>query len=144
MRLTLVLFVSSVAFAAGAAQPAAPLPWLGLAFVWAESGERSHALHVRAVTPGGPADKAGVRAGDLVTDVNGARVDFGDELEFLLYLQQRRPGERLRLSFVRDGRAIAAVMTVGQLAEEARPRWERNLRMARDRRAARERARVRP
>jgi S1-C subfamily serine protease len=141
IRVLILSLSAGLAFAAEAASKPAPLPWLGIAFTWAESDVRSRALHVRAVTPGGPAEKAGVRPGDLVTTVNGARVDFGDELEFLLYLQKRVAGERLRLKLVREGRPVDVIVTLGQLAEDARPKWERNLRMARERRAARERER---
>ncbi|HEY0160507.1 MAG TPA: PDZ domain-containing protein [Thermoanaerobaculia bacterium] len=138
IRLLMFSLGALLAFAAGAAEKP-PLPWLGMAFTWAESEARSRGLHVRAVTPGGPAEKAGVRPGDLVVTVNGTPVDFGDELEFLLYLQKRAPGERLRLQLVREGRAVATIVTLGRLPDEARPKWERNLRMARERRAARER-----
>jgi S1-C subfamily serine protease len=141
MRVAVALFAAVLAFGARSADKSSPLPWLGLAFTWAESDERSRALHVRAVTPGGPAESAGVKAGDLVTAVNGSRVDFGDELEFLLFLKQRTPGERLRLSIIREGREVHIAVTLGRLPDEARSKWERNLRMAREKRAARERAR---
>lgn len=141
IRVLIFSFTAMLALSANADKKQAPLPWLGIAFTWAESDAHNRALHVRGVTPGGPAEKAGVRPGDLITAVNGARVDFGDELEFLLYLEKRVPGERLRLQLVREGRILAAIVTLGQLADEARPRWERNVRMARARRAARERDR---
>jgi C-terminal processing protease CtpA/Prc len=112
-----------------------PLPWLGLSFTWSETAAHQHMLHVRAVTVAGPAARAGVRAGDLIAKINGERVDFGDELEFLLFLKDRKPGERLRLSVVREGRELPIIVTLGRLAEEARPKWERNLEMARSKRA---------
>jgi len=119
------------------ADPKKPLPWLGLSFTWSETSARTHMLHVRNVTRGGPAERAGIRTGDFVATINGERVDFGDELEFLLFLLERKPGERLRMTLIRDGREIVAVLTLAVLVEESRPKWERNLEMARQKRAQR-------
>ena len=44
-------------------------PWLGV--ITAEAGGR---VLVRRVTPGGPAEKAGLKAGDVIVDVGGKRV----------------------------------------------------------------------
>jgi C-terminal processing protease CtpA/Prc len=120
-----------------AAEPKKPLPWLGLSFTWSETSAQTHMLHVRNVVRGGPAERAGVRTGDFVATINGERVDFGDELEFLLFLLERKPGERLRMTLIREGRELPAVVTLAPLAEESRSKWERNLEMARQKRAQR-------
>jgi len=120
-----------------AANPKKPLPWLGLSFTWSETSTQTHMLHVRNVARGGPSERAGVRTGDFVATINGERVDFGDELEFLLFLLERKPGERLRMTLIREGREIPAVVTLAPLAEESRSKWERNLEMARQKRAQR-------
>jgi C-terminal processing protease CtpA/Prc len=120
-----------------AADPKKSLPWLGLSFTWSETSAQTHMLHVRNVARGGPAERAGIRTGDFVAKINGERVDFGDELEFLLFLLERKPGERLRVTLIREGREIPAVVTLAPLAEESRSKWERNLEMARQKRAQR-------
>jgi C-terminal processing protease CtpA/Prc len=114
-----------------------PLPWFGVSFTWSEVGSKIHMLHVRHVARGGPAELAGVRAGDLISTINGNRVDFGDELEFLLFIAARKPSERLHLTLIREGRAFPVIVTLAQLAEDSRPKWERNLEMARRKRASR-------
>lgn len=114
-----------------------PLPWLGIAFTWSETATKTHMLHVRSVTPDGPAQRAGIRAGDFVATINGERVDFGDELEFLLFLIERKPGERLRIGVVREGQNVPVQVTLGELPEQRRVKWEQNLEMARRQRAAR-------
>jgi putative serine protease PepD len=93
---------------------------------------------LRHVARGGPAERAGVRPGDLISTINGNRVDFGDELEFLLFIAARKPGERLHLTLIREGRALPVIVTLAKLAEESRPKWERNLEMARRKRSSRE------
>lgn len=144
-RSVMCAILSAVAIAACPALVAGdklpPLPWLGLAFTWTESQSRNHLLHVRRVTSGAPAEQGGVRAGDLITAMNGERVDFGDELEFLLFLETKKPGRPLRLTIVRDGREREVAVILGVLPEAQRGKWERNLNMARAARARRERAR---
>ncbi|MEU6401377.1 trypsin-like peptidase domain-containing protein [Streptomyces sp. NPDC046985] len=54
-----------------------------------------------SVTPGGPADKAGVKAGDVITAVDGQRVRSGDEL--IARTRAHRPGDRLELTVKRAG-----------------------------------------
>lgn len=114
-----------------------PIPWLGLSFMWSETGAQTHMLHVRKVAKAGPAERAGIREGDLIARINGERVDFGDELDFLLFLADRSPGERLTLTVIREGRRIPLEIVLGRLADDARPNWERNLEMARRQRGRR-------
>jgi len=131
--------VISTAFAdAAPASTPPPLPWFGVSFIWSEVAPTTQMLHVRHVARGGPAERAGIRAGDLISTINGNRVDFGDELEFLLFIAARKPGERLQLTLIREGRALTVVVTLAQLAEASRPKWERNLEMARKKRFDRE------
>jgi C-terminal processing protease CtpA/Prc len=140
MKLGLVKYIASVTFIYGSvllADPRKPLPWLGLSFTWSETSAQTHMLHVRYVARGGPAERAGVQTGDFVATINGERVDFGDELEFLLFLLERKPGERLRMTLIREGRELPVVVTLAPLAEVSRSKWERNLEMARQKRAQR-------
>ncbi|MGV9990435.1 trypsin-like peptidase domain-containing protein [Streptomyces sp. NPDC003374] len=53
------------------------------------------------VTPGGPGAKAGIRAGDVITEVDGQRVHSGEEL--IVKTRAHRPGDRLRLTVRRGG-----------------------------------------
>ncbi|MFF4737651.1 trypsin-like peptidase domain-containing protein [Streptomyces sp. NPDC001262] len=63
------------------------------------------------VTPGGPGDKAGIRTGDVIRAVDGVRVHNGQEL--IVKVRSHRPGDRLRLTVERDGRAHTAALTLG-------------------------------
>ncbi|NEA67797.1 trypsin-like peptidase domain-containing protein [Streptomyces sp. SID12488] len=62
------------------------------------------------VTKGGPGDRAGLRAGDIVTAVDGRRVHSGEEL--IVRIRAHRPGDRLELSLLRGGgqRTISLVL----------------------------------
>ncbi|WP_345055715.1 S1C family serine protease [Streptomyces rameus] len=54
-----------------------------------------------AVTRGGPGERAGLKAGDLITEVGGVRVHTGEEL--IVRIRAHRPGDRLRLTVERGG-----------------------------------------
>lgn len=64
-----------------------------------------------AVSRGGPAAKAGIRPGDVITRVDGQRVHNGEEL--IVKIRSHRPGNRLELTFVRDGRERTMTLTLG-------------------------------
>lgn len=63
------------------------------------------------VTPGGPGDKAGIEAGDVITEVDGVRVHSGQEL--IVKIRSHRPGDRLRLTLKRDGDERTVELTLG-------------------------------
>ncbi|MEU5168755.1 S1C family serine protease [Streptomyces mutomycini] len=64
-----------------------------------------------AVTEGGPADKAGIRAGDVITEVEGRRVHSGEEL--IVKIRAHRPGDRLGLVLTRGGKDLSMTLTLG-------------------------------
>ncbi|MFE9248051.1 S1C family serine protease [Streptomyces sp. NPDC007088] len=65
----------------------------------------------RAVTPHGPADRAGLRPGDLVTRADGRPVTSGDDL--IVRIRAHRPGDELRLTYRRGGHEHVTRLTLG-------------------------------
>ncbi|WP_455358621.1 trypsin-like peptidase domain-containing protein [Streptomyces sp. SYSU K21746] len=63
------------------------------------------------VTVGGPADKAGIEPRDVITKVDGQRVHSGEEL--IVKIRAHRPGDRLELTVVRDGRERTLGVVLG-------------------------------
>ncbi|MCX5267046.1 S1C family serine protease [Streptomyces sp. NBC_00199] len=63
------------------------------------------------VTAGGPGARAGLRAGDVVTQVDGQRVHSGEEL--IVRTRAHRPGDRLRLTILRDGAERSLTLVLG-------------------------------
>lgn len=53
------------------------------------------------ITPGGPADKAGLKAGDVVLAVNGRTVNNGDEL--IVAIRAAQPGDTVTFKVQRGG-----------------------------------------
>jgi len=66
---------------------------------------------VSQVVEGSPADKAGVKAGDVVTTVNGKPVKTGSELRNAIGLL--RIGDKVELGLIRDGKPRRVTATVG-------------------------------
>lgn len=64
-----------------------------------------------AVTPGGPGAKAGIRPGDVITEVDGQRVHSGEEL--IVKIRAHRPGDRLDLALTRGGKDLSISLTLG-------------------------------
>lgn len=66
---------------------------------------------VQQVQPGGPADKAGIKAGDIITSIDGRTIKDGDDL--VNDIAARHPGTNIRLGFLRDGKPSDTTVTVG-------------------------------
>ena len=79
-----------------------------------QTGDQS-GLYVLAVTPGGPAQSAGLRAGDVVPAVDGSAITDADQLDVISVT--RSPGDRVRLTYRRAGASADAEVTlIGQPA----------------------------
>lgn len=72
-------------------------------------------LRIKNVIAGSPAEKAGLRAGDLILGNNGAGVSTMEDL--LLSLRNTRPGELVHFNLLRDGARQPAVIRVAALPE---------------------------
>ena len=68
-------------------------------------------LFVTATTPGGPAAAAGLRAGDVITALDGQQAGDTEQLDVLSVT--RSPGDRVRVSYRRDGSSAEATVTLG-------------------------------
>ncbi|MGE3959430.1 MAG: Do family serine endopeptidase [Vicinamibacterales bacterium] len=80
---------------------------------------------VSSVAPGGPAEKAGVKPGDVVTQFNGKPVQNTTDLQKMV--SATKPGTSVALTVVRNGKEQTIRATVEELDLEA----ERNGRSAR-------------
>ena len=66
---------------------------------------------VRAVTGGGPADKAGLRAGDVVTRIDDRRVTDANSL--VVAVRAHHPGATVTVTYTRGGHSATARATLG-------------------------------
>jgi putative serine protease PepD len=70
----------------------------------------AHGLLVVGVTPAGPSAAAGIRPGDIITEIDGKPATSAEQLQALTLT--RRSGETVRLTFERDGREQTATVTL--------------------------------
>ncbi len=83
-------------------------PWIGVVYggeVDAQSGQAynlgtDHGVVVRQVEPTGPAARAGVQPGDIITAVNGERIDSWSD--FVRDIVTKKIGANVILTIVRD------------------------------------------
>ncbi|HUH40575.1 MAG TPA: DegQ family serine endoprotease [Castellaniella sp.] len=81
--------------------------------------DKAHGALVSNVEPGGPADKAGIRPGDVIVDYNGHNIDHMTDLPRLVGATQ--PGTDVKIEVWRKGKTIDLKAKVAELSDEAAP-----------------------
>lgn len=74
--------------------------------------ENAKGALVQQVVEGSPADKAGVKAGDVITSINGKTVSNSVELRNTIGLL--RIGEKVELAMIRDGKPQRVTAVIGE------------------------------
>jgi len=64
-----------------------------------------------AIAPDSPAEDAGIEDGDIVTSINGRRIDANNSLDDIL--SQYEPGDRLTVMLLRNGTTRQVFLTLG-------------------------------
>ncbi|MBB5038043.1 Do family serine endopeptidase [Prosthecobacter dejongeii] len=72
---------------------------------------------VRTVFNDTPAEKAGMEPGDVVTHVDGQRVDSSAKLR--LVISGRKPGTAVNLTVLRDGKSVPVTATLDEMTDDA-------------------------
>jgi serine protease Do len=70
---------------------------------------------VQLVQPGGPADKAGIKPGDVIQSIDGRNIKNGDDL--VNEIAGRRPGSTALLGYLRNGKQGQTRVTIGDRDE---------------------------
>jgi regulator of sigma E protease len=104
------------------------------AFLWA-SGAIIAPARISEIVPGGAAQSAGFHVGDMITDINGRRIDTFDDVTAIVAM---RPGEPLNVTVARAGKPLLLHVTprlttikdqfgetesLGRLGIGAQPEW---------------------
>lgn len=62
------------------------------------------------VTPGGPADKAGLKEGDVIIEFDGAEVENSDEL--IVMVRGKRVGDKVTIKYQRNNISCQTTVTL--------------------------------
>lgn len=76
--------------------------------------ESNRGALVQQVVEGGSADKAGIKAGDVITSINGRAIANGADLRNSIGLL--RIGEKVEIGLIRDGKSQRVATVVGERA----------------------------
>lgn len=68
-------------------------------------------IYVASVSKGGPAEKAGLEVGDIITKLDGQAIGSMDEM--IQLMESKNIGDTITLSYVRDGQENTATVTIG-------------------------------
>jgi serine protease Do len=63
------------------------------------------------VQPGGPGDKAGLKAGDIIVSIDGRQIKDGDDL--VNDIAVRKPGSTAKLGYLHNGATESTTVTIG-------------------------------
>ena len=94
-------------------------PYLGITYLAVTDAQTAQQLGVNAygvyivdVTKGGPADQAGLKAGDRIVSVDGSEIAAKDDLGTLM--QKHVAGDTLAITVARDGQMQTVNVTLGE------------------------------
>jgi len=96
-------------------------PAQGGAFLGVETGAASgtSGASVVSVVSGGPADQAGLKAGDVVTAVDGTAVSSPAALA--QQIESHQPGDQVTITYTRGGASAQASVTLGTRSSTTTP-----------------------
>ncbi|MFR2089719.1 MAG: S1C family serine protease [Faecalibacterium sp.] len=94
-------------------------PYLGITYLAvtdaqtaSQLGVNAYGVYVVEVVKGGPAEKAGLQAGDRIVSVDGTEIASKDDLGTLM--QKHTAGDTLSITIARDGQMQTVNVTLGE------------------------------
>ncbi len=68
---------------------------------------------VTQVEPDSPGAKAGLRVGDVITELDGQKVTDAGQLQ--MQVEEKQPGTKIALQVMRDGKGVTVPLTLGEI-----------------------------
>lgn len=70
---------------------------------------------IAQVVPGSPAEKAGIKVGDIIIEVNGKKIKDARDLQFTI--MKIKPGTKVTITVLRDGKKLNLKTVIGEYPE---------------------------
>ncbi len=80
--------------------------------------KRKKGVIISSVKRGGPADRAGLRSGDIILEVNGKKIKTLEQLKRVISYVE--PGNKIKMKILRKGKQIDITLRVGSMSKLAR------------------------
>ena len=94
-------------------------PYLGISYLAVtdaqtaqQLGVNSYGVYIMEVVKGGPAEQAGLKAGDRIVSIDGTEIASKDDLGTLM--QKHAAGDTLSITVARDGQMQTVSVTLGE------------------------------
>jgi serine protease Do len=78
--------------------------------------DKAEGIIVAEATPGGPADRAGIRAGDVLVTLDGKTI--ANTMELRNEIAQMAPGTKVEIGLVRDGKNMDVTASLGERPQQ--------------------------
>ena len=106
-------------------------PYMGITYLAVTDAQTAAQLNVSAygvyvvdVVQGGPADKAGLKAGDRIVSIDGTEIAQKDDLGTLI--QNHAAGDTLSITVARDGQMQTVSLTLGEKNAQTQAQQQKN------------------
>lgn len=129
MRSLSLRWIATILICASAEGAASRPGWLGFGFTVHQRGRETW-LYVRAVEPGGPAEKAGLMAQDVITSIDGRALSFRNDVEAVKFFHKILAGQKVRLNVTQRQQRRTMVIAAVPLPRHLEAQRKRSLELA--------------
>lgn len=77
--------------------------------------DATEGAYINSLTPGGAAEKAGLKEGDVILKVDGESISSSSDL--VLAIRSHSPNDQVEVTYLRDGKEATATVTLGSDAQ---------------------------
>ena len=96
-------------------------PYIGVTIADVSTESQGYGLpsgaSIQGIVEGSPAEEAGLQKNDIVTHINGEKIEGASDLKSIV--SESKPGDVLKLQIWRKGQTVEVSLTVGEQTQEA-------------------------
>jgi serine protease Do len=66
--------------------------------------------YIQLVAEGSPAEKAGIKTGDIVIEIDGEKISEGGEISIAKAISKKKIGDEIKIKYVRDKKEMEVII----------------------------------